>query len=179
MFHKLRFLHKWIGLIACLFLVLLSVSGFFLAVKSQFDWMRPKAQQGGEIANFNDVIPVGVALDAAFAEGLDGLETPDDIDRFEYHAEDNIYKVLSKENYHEVQVDGASGAVLNVGKRNDQLTEDLHTMAYFSDFFNVFILPIIAIFLFILGVTGVIMFFTPIVRRWKFKRKQKLAQKAA
>lgn len=173
MYRNLRVLHKWIGLFACLFLMVISATGFLLAIKGNVDWMRPEAVPGGELASMADLVGVGVALEAAYDVGLPELQEDGDIDRFEYHADDRIYKVISKKGYHEVQVDGATGEVLSVGKRNDQLTEDIHDLSFFADFAHAWLLPAVGIGLFFLGLSGVIMYFVPVVRRWKFERQKK------
>jgi len=171
MYKFLRNLHKYIGLGACVFLMVISVTGFFLAIKGNVDWMRPKSQTGGEVTSLTDVIGVGVALESAFAVGIPELKSDEDVDRFEYHADKNIYKIISKEGYHEVQIDGSDGKVLSQGKRFDQLNEDIHDLSFFADVAHAWVLPWVAVFLFFLGLSGVIMFFVPVFRRWKFKKQ--------
>ena len=173
MYRTLRVLHKWIGLFACLFLMVISATGFLLAIKGNVDWMRPANQDGGEISDLSQVVGVGAAASAAFEAGIPELQGPDDIDRMEYRTKQNIYKILSKEGYHEVQVDGATGEVLSTGRRNDQLSEDIHDLSFFADFMHAWVLPAVAIALFFLGLSGVVMYFVPVVRRWKFERQKK------
>lgn len=179
MYKALRAAHKWIGLFACFFLMLVAATGFLLAIKGNVGWMRPEAVPGGEVSSMADLVGVGVALEAAYGVGLSELREDGDIDRFEFHADDRIYKVISKKGYHEVQIDGATGEVLSVGKRNDQLTEDIHDLSFFADFAHAWVLPAVAIGLFFLGLSGVVMFFVPVVRRWKFKRDQAAKVKAS
>lgn len=171
MYHKLRSVHKWVGLFACLFLMVISASGFFLAIKGKVDWMRPKTQTGGELSSPDDIVSIASVYSSAFGAGIPDLKEPGDIDRLEYHAEDNIFKVLSKDGYHEVQVDGKTGEVLSTGIRNDQLTEDIHDLSFFAKFWHEWGLPLVGVGLFLLSVSGVIMFFVPVFRRWKHKRK--------
>lgn len=178
MFHKLRAIHKWIGLFACLFLVIISATGFFLAIKGNVGWMRPPSEKGGEIASFADVVPVDVAAQSAFGAGIAELKSYDDIERFEYHADKNVYKIHSAKGYHEVQVDGANGEVLATGTRNDQLMEDIHDLSFFASFAHAWLLPAVAVALFLLGLTGVIMYFVPVARRWKYRKTQQAKNSA-
>ncbi len=171
MYKWLRNLHKLIGLFACLFLCALSLTGFFLAMKSRFGWIRPEAQSGTEYASTAELAPIHVVLDAAFSAGFEEVKTVEDIDRLELHAEDRIWKVLSKENYREIQIDGVTGEILSRGQRNDQLLEQLHDFSFFSDTLHDWVLPLIAFALFILSLSGVIMYLVPVFRRWKFNRK--------
>lgn len=170
MYKGLRNLHKWAGLAGCLFLMVISVSGFFLTVKGKVDWMRPKTQLGSRYADPSELIPVGQVMDAAFGAGYGELKTLDDIDRMEFHAEDRIWKVLSKSGYREVQIDAVTGQILSRGQRNDQIFEDIHDFSLLADFLHEWGLPAVAFGLFFLSLSGVAMFFVPVLRRWKHKR---------
>lgn len=170
MYRWLRQAHKWVGVVACLFLMVISASGFFLAIKGNVGWMRPETQEGGAVGSLSEVVGVGPALESAVGVGLAELQGAEDVDRFEYHVGKNVYKVLSARGYHEVQVCGATGKVLSVGRRNDQLTEDIHDLSFFQELAKEWGLPLVALGLFGLSCSGVVMFFTPVVRRWKFRR---------
>lgn len=173
MFRVLRTLHRWAGLVGALFLILIALTGFILALKDVISGVKPPTAKGSEVAGLHEVVPVSVALDAAFAQGIPELKGPDDVDRFEYHAGKNVFKVLSAEGYHEVQVDGKTGEVVSVGLRNDQRFEDIHDLRAFHPSLRELVLPVVAVILFVLGVSGVVMFFVPVVRRAKFRREQK------
>lgn len=172
MYKGIRNVHKWAGLVACLFLMVISFTGFFLAIKGKLDWMRPPTQSGTAAA-VEDLASVGVVMESAFGAGYGELKSAEDIDRLEFHAEDGIWKVLSKDGYREVQVDGVTGEVLSKGQRNDQLFEDIHDLSFFAKFWHEWGLPLVGILLFGLSVSGVVMFFVPVVRRWKFERERK------
>jgi uncharacterized iron-regulated membrane protein len=172
MFRSSRVWHRWTGLAASLFLIVIAATGFFLATKSRFDWVRPATQTGGEV-DLAGMISVEQAAEAALGAGVAQLQSTEDLDRFELHLEDRVYKIHSKEGYQEVQVDAATGEVLSIGRRNDQMLEDMHDFSYVSSALSDWGLPLVAIFLFGLGLTGLVMFFTPVIRRAKFKRQQK------
>ena len=173
MFRRLRAVHKWVGVFAALFLALISATGFLLAIKGKTEMIRPSTQKGAELARFSDAVSLDTAAKAAIGVGLAELKTLDDIDRIEYHVGKNVYKILSARAYHEVQVDGATGKVLSVGKRNDQMFEDIHDLTFFSEILYDWWLPVVAVGLFTLAVSGLWMFFVPVVRRWKFERTKK------
>ncbi len=174
MYHKTRWLHRWIGVFAGLGLTVIAVTGILLATKGSLGWIRPPEQKGAKVAALAHVISLDEAANAAFAEGLANLKSRDDIDRIDYRPKSNIFKVLSKEGYHEVQVDGASGKVLTVNYRTDQLTEDIHDFSFFHDLFHHYGLPVVGIGLLVLAVSGIGMFFVPVIRRAKFKKKPKV-----
>lgn len=173
MFRRLRSLHKWVGVFAALFLALISATGFLLAIKGKSTAIRPDTQKGQKLERFADVIGLDVAAQAAIRVGLPELRSLSDIDRFEYHVGKNVFKVLSAKAYHEVQVCGATGKVLSVGKRNDQLFEDIHDLSFFSDVLYDWWLPVVAVGLFVLSVSGLYMFGVPVVRRWKYERAKR------
>jgi uncharacterized iron-regulated membrane protein len=172
MFAKWRAVHRWVGLLNAVFLLLIAVTGFLLATKSRVSWVRPAEQRGAEVASMSEVISVDEALKSAFAEGIPELKEKKQVDRVDYRPGRNVFKILSKEGYHEVQVCGATGTVLQVAKRTDQFVEDLHDLSFFSDNLRDFLLPLVGISLFALSGTGIYIFMNPVIRRWKFKRKQ-------
>lgn len=178
MYKGIRNIHKWAGLIACLFLMVISFSGFFLAIKGKVDWMRPKTQTGAPFDDPTQLTSVNVVMENSFQAGFPELKETSDIDRLEYHAEDNVWKVLSKKGYREVQIDGTTGDVLSKGQRNDQMFEDIHDMSIVAEFWHEWGLPTVGILLFFLSLSGVIMFFVPVFRRMKFNMQKGKEKKA-
>lgn len=172
MFHLLRTTHRWIGLSAAIFLLVISATGFLLATKDTFGWVKPKTHDGAEIHGLEQVVSLDQAARAAFAEGIPELQTKEDIERIDYRPDKNVFKIVTHRGYHEVQVCGQTGEVLNVATRVDQIAEDIHDMRFFSDKLHLYGLPIVAILLFGLGVTGVCIFFVPVIRRWKFRHRK-------
>ncbi|MCW5936452.1 MAG: PepSY domain-containing protein [Fimbriimonadaceae bacterium] len=172
MFRRLRTLHKWVGLVCSLFLALISATGFLLAIKAKLDWVRPPTMSGGEVQSLSEVVSVQKAVDAVVALGHPEIQSIDDLDRFEYHADKNVYKLISKDNYLEAQVCGLTADVLSTGRRNDQLLEDIHDMSFFSEGANEWLLPVVAAGLFVLSVSGIVIFAVPIFRRIKFERQR-------
>jgi uncharacterized iron-regulated membrane protein len=177
MFHKLRGLHRWIGVVASLFLIVLAFTGFLLAVKKRFAWIQPLAQKGQKVVSMHEVASIGQVAEAVFKLGIPELKEHEDFYRFELHADKSIFKVMSKEGYHEVQVDAKTARVLSVAKRNDNLIESIHDLSYVSDVLHDWGLPSVAMGLFLLGTTGIYMFSVPVVRRWRFRRKQAASPK--
>lgn len=121
----------------------------------------------------NEVQSLGKVADAVFALGIPELAKPDDFYRFELHVSKNVFKVMSKEGYHEVQVCAKTARVLSVSKRNDNLIESIHDLSFVSDFMHNWALPAVAIGLFLLGASGIYMFSVPVARRWRFRKQQK------
>jgi uncharacterized iron-regulated membrane protein len=166
----LRSIHRTVGLAGSLCMLTLSATGFVLALKAELPNVRPPTRSYKGEPDIASMVHPSDALQAATALGLDGLEGIKDVGRFEYHAKGHVYKVLSKTNYHEVQVDGATGEVVQVSRRNDQMFEDIHDLSFLHPSLRTYVLPFVAASLFVLGVTGVWMYFVPVVRRARFRR---------
>lgn len=172
MYHLLRVIHRWVGIVGSLFFLSMSVTGFLLATKGTFGWIRPPEMDGARVDSLARVVSVDHAARAAFAVGLPKLAERGHIDRIDYRPKSNVFKVVSKEGYHEVQVCGATGKVLQVASRVDQLAEDVHDLSFVHEGLHAYWLPVVACLLFYLSSSGIVMFSTPVVRRWRFRRSQ-------
>lgn len=170
-YRSIRKLHRWVGLSVSLFLLVISATGFLLATKKSLGWVRPPEVAGEPLRHLNQLISVEQAASAAFAVGLPDLRSHEDIERIDYRPNKNHFKIVSLRGYHEVQVDGITGRVLQVAQRNDQLAEDIHDLSFFSDVLHGYGLPVIACLLFLLSATGIVIFSVPVFRRTKFKRE--------
>lgn len=155
-----------------MFLVVIAATGFLLATKDVFPWIRPSEAKASNVEGLNEVISVEQAARAAFALGIPELQRREDIDRIDYRPKSNIFKVLSKRGYHEVQVDGATGRVVQRAFRLDQFTEDIHDLSIVGTAIRRYWLPLVAVLLFGLGVSGVCIFTVPLVRRARFRRQR-------
>ncbi len=173
MLHRIRKLHKWIGLINSLFLLLIAGTGFLLAIKSRVSWVRPEEKSGAERSASPTRISVDQAMEAAFGVGDENLKKPSDVDRVDYRPKRNVFKVVAKEGYTEVQVDGNSGKVLQVATRTDQFIEDLHDLSFFNDTMKDFVLPVVAVGLGALSLTGIYIYANPVLRRRKFEAEKR------
>jgi uncharacterized iron-regulated membrane protein len=166
----LRVSHRWIGLICSLALLVISTTGILLATKSWLGIVRPPESEGAVISSTAEIVSVDKVIAAAFALGIPELQETKHIDRVDYRPKRNVFKVVSKEGYHEVQVCGKTGKVLQVAKRIDQFTEKIHDLSIVNDNFRSFMLPIFGIGLFALSLTGIVIFVNPIWRKHIFKR---------
>lgn len=172
MYHRLRTWHRWIGLACSAALLIISATGFLLAMKGRLDWVRPPEMTGTAPDAVSSVVGVETAMEAAFAQGIPDLSSPADVDRVDYRPKRNVYKVVSRRGYHEVQVDGADGRVLQVARRNDQFIEDLHDLSFFGDSVHAWVLPAVGVGLLGLSLSGVAIFTVPVVRRMRYRRSR-------
>jgi uncharacterized iron-regulated membrane protein len=168
MFRQTRTLHRWTGVVLAIFFIIIAVTGLLLATKSTLGWIRPPEANAEKVESLAGVVSVDAAAQAAFAQNLPELKTAKDIDRIDYRPKLNIYKVLSKEGYHEVQVDGKTGKVIQVSQRVDQLAEDIHDLSFFSDALSKYGLPIVALGLLTLSISGIAIWAVPVLRKRKY-----------
>ena len=172
MFQKLRRWHRWVGLVCAVFFLTISVTGFMLANKDRWTWVKPGTASGTSTWGEGSLSLSEIAR-IACAEGHPELRSPADVDRIELHAGKGVAKVRSKEGFLEVQVDSVTGKVLLTGRRWDQLTENIHDLRYFGVAWRDYLLPLVAVGLFSLACSGVAMFLTPVIRRRRFERSEK------
>lgn len=151
-------------------MILVSSTGLLLAWKKKADWLQPPTQKGASLESASQAASLDKIANAVFAKQIPDLKSLDDIDRFELHTGKGVFKITSKNGYHEVQVHAETAEVLSVAKRNDQMIEDIHDLSFFNESLRETLLPVVALCLIALGVSGIIMFFTPIYRRWQFNR---------
>ncbi|MFN3729259.1 MAG: PepSY domain-containing protein [Fimbriimonadaceae bacterium] len=178
MYRATRVAHKWVGVVVAVFLAIIAVTGILLAMKASVDWIRPPESSGGDYESLSEVVSVHEAAEAAFALGDSRLASVKDIDRIDYRPRRNVYKILSREGYLEVQVDGATGEVLQTAYRTDQMTEDIHDLSFFSDLLHQYWLPVVGLALAGLSISGTVMFFVPVFRRRKNAAVIKAAKKS-
>jgi uncharacterized iron-regulated membrane protein len=178
MYRWVRTLHKITGVAGSLFLILIALTGFFLALKRIIPGIRPATLKGSVTAVEQAVHPTS-AVEAAVSMGLSGLSSASDVDRFEIHMDKGVYKVIAKTNFHEVQVDMGTGKVLGVGTRNDQLIENIHDLSFIDPSLRETLLPVVALALFTLGASGLAIYIVPILRRRKHRRSAQTGRPAA
>lgn len=173
MLRRFRVLHRWLGLGGSIFLAVISLTGFLLAIKKRSDWIQPATSKRGEVTSLAEVVSLDQVGRAAFALGLPELKGPQDVNRFELHADKGIFKITSHEGYREVQVDARTARVLSTGVRRDQFFESLHDLSFFSDAMRDWVLPAVAIALFGLGVSGIAIVAIPAAKRRAFYKSKR------
>lgn len=155
-----------------LFILTISGTGFILANKDRWAWVKPGTAQGSSSWGERSLSLAEIAR-IACAQGHAELKSPEDVERIELHAGKGVAKVRSKEGFLEVQVDAVTGKVLLTGRRWDQLTENIHDLRFFGVAWRDYALPVVAVGLFSLSCSGVAMFLTPVIRRKRHQRAQK------
>ncbi|GHE57711.1 PepSY-associated TM helix domain-containing protein [Roseivirga thermotolerans] len=155
-----RKIHKWIGLVLALFLLLSAITGILLGWKKDIALLQPPTQKGvnQSLENYQSV----EALAKASLAAVDSLGlTADNFDRIEYRPGKGIAKVIFDSGSWEVQVDATNLEILSVAKRHSDWIEHIHDGSIVSDFFKLISMNILGIGLVFLIVTGLWLWYGP------------------
>ena len=165
--------HKWVGLTVAAFLLLIAVTGFLLLLKKDFAWIQPPTQKGtkGEMAAF---LSIDEAWKRVEATGHPDFRTRDDVDRIDVRPSKRVYKFRSEHNHTEIQVDAITGAVLSTDSRTSDVLEALHDGSWFAEPVHDYWMPLVAIGVVFLSLSGIWLWLRPIFSR-RARRKKQLA----
>ena len=162
--------HYWGAFIILLPVLIISITGIFLQLKKDIDWIQPPTISG-ESAN-NPSISFEEILEASKTVEEANIRSWNDIDRLDVRIDKGIVKVRSKNRW-EVQVDTNSGEVVQVAYRRSDIIEELHDGSWFHENIKLLIFLPSGIILFILWITGFYMVLLPYLSKWKKKKINK------
>lgn len=164
-----RKVHYWASAVVAVPLLLVVSTGLLLQVKKQFTWVQPAERKGsGKVLALNP----DRMLDACRAAPDAEVRTWDDITRVDIRPSRGLVKVTAKNGW-EVQLDAATGEVLQVAYRRSDLIESLHDGSFFGDGAKLAVFLPAGLILFGLWVTGVYLFALPFWVRWRKQRPAK------
>lgn len=159
-------IHKWIGVVAALFLLVISATGFLLLLKKKYEALQPVTQT--DVAGSPEhYLPLAEVYRVAFAAGREELRSEKDIDRIDFRPKQRVFKVRSKHRNFELQVGAVSGKILSARRRWSDWIESLHDGQMIAGWFHDWWMPAVAIALFSLALTGAYIFVWPYLRRWR------------
>lgn len=132
-----RKVHRYTGALLFICFLGIALTGLSLGLKKNTgDLILPKTRKG-TTATFGEWLPVKDLEAAVYAhleqQGLRDLQ----VDRVDIRKDKGIAKFIMKEDLLEVQVDGATGAILHTGHRYSDLLEDLHDGTVVDDLFGI------------------------------------------
>jgi uncharacterized iron-regulated membrane protein len=159
--------HKWLGIVLAAILINISVTGFLLLEKKQYEWLQPATRKGLE-GTVDKYISMEKLFDAVYGCNHPDFVNFESIDRVDFRPSKNVYKVRSKTNHAEIQVCAVSGKILNTDVRRSDFLEGLHDGSYFGEWMHGKVMPAFAISNVILAVSGLYLWLGP-----KLKRKKK------
>lgn len=165
-----RIFHRWASVFIALPLLLVIGTGLVLMFKKDVAWIQPPTKRGTtqELGiTFDQVLASVKEVPEAEVEGWE------DIDRLDVRPTKGMLKVRAVNRW-EIQLDGATGEVLQVAYRRSDLIESLHDGSFFHDKVKLFIFLPSGVILFLLWITGIYLFAQPyLVRRKRGKGAKK------
>ena len=164
-----RTTHKWLGVIFSVALLNISVTGLLLLEKKNFTWIQPETKTGAS-GSADQFITNQRLFDAVLSQKHADFKTVDDIDRVDFRPGKRLFKVRSKNNYAEIQVDAITADVLSVARRNSDMIETLHDGSIFGAFTHQYLMPATAVITLYLTATGLYLWLLPAAKR-RAKRK--------
>lgn len=167
---KFRSLHKWIGVVLGVFMVIMAITGLVLGWKKNVDILQPPTREG-QSSNMNEWIGFQAVADNAIkameSVGIYGAI----IDRMDVRPKDGIIKVQFDQGYWEAQVDATTGGVLSLGRRHADWIEKVHDGSIVTDTFKLLYTNATGAGLTVLALSGMWLWLGPrLVRRWKALR---------
>ena len=160
-----RKLHRWGAVaIAAPFLVVL-LSGLVLQWKKEVAWVQPPEQRGAgtvPAVSFEAVLAAARSVPEAAIAGWP------DVDRMDVRPGKGVVKVQAVNGW-EVQVDLATGAVLQAAYRRSDLIETLHDGSFFHERAKHWVFFPTGLVVLGLYLTGLYLFYLPHGTRWRRK----------
>lgn len=163
----LRKIHRWGAILIALPFLIVLVTGLFLQLKKEFDWIQPPTRQGS-ISNETPEVGFAEILAAARAVPEAGIDGWKDVDRLDVRPDDGLVKVRSTANW-ELQIDLGSGKVLQSARRRSGVIESMHDGSWFHDLAKLWFFLPSALVVSVLWVTGIYLYFVP----WFAKRRNR------
>jgi len=158
---KLRKVHYWLSVFVMTPALVIFVTGILLQVKKHSDWIQPPLQKGsGDVPtlSFEQI------LESAQSVPELGVKGWSDIKRLDVRPGKGVTKIRGASDL-EVQIDNSTGEVLQVAERRSDWIESLHDGSYFSNPVKYGIFLTTAVLLVVMLLTGVYLFFLPLVRK--------------
>ncbi len=162
-----RKVHYWGSVIIAVPVLVMIVTGVLLMLKKNWSWVQPVEQPGSGTVPTIDLEAILAAAGSVSESEIRGWP---DVDRFDVRPGKGIAKVQSVHNRVEVQVDLATGEVLQWAIRRSDLLETLHDGSWFHDRVKLGLFLPAGVILLGLWVTGMYLFFLPIVVRRRRRR---------
>lgn len=162
-----RKLHRWFSIIVTIPFLVVLLSGLMLQVKKQFNWIQPPTHQGTPWQlelSFEQVLSIATSIPEA------NIKTWEDIDRLDVRPDDGVIKIRGT-NQWEIQIDAATGEVMQTAYRRSDIIESLHDGSWFHDKAKLWIFLPSAVLVTFLLLTGLYLFFYPYFARYYNKKR--------
>jgi len=123
-----RKIHRFSAIFLLVFFFIMALSGLLLGWKKHSgEILQAKTYQGSS-SNLSEWLPLDSLLTIARSTLHDSISTDLslELDRMDIRKEKGVVKFVYKDHYWGIQLDGATGKVLNISRRNSYFIENLH-----------------------------------------------------
>lgn len=161
--------HRWISIFITIPFFLTLVTGVLLLFRGKMSWISPKhPPASGELRiGFDEILKA--------AQSVPELEvqTWKDVGRIDVRPDRGSITVRSKKSDFEAAIDGSDGRVLGVAVRNGGLITRLHEGTYLGlgDIGRYGITLPMALGVLFLTISGVVIFFQPVMLKRRLQKK--------
>ncbi len=168
-----RSLHKKIGIILMVLVLLISISGLLLGIKDDIG-LKPQTESATQIDS-DQWISIKRIDSIAKVYAQEQLHLDSQIDRIDIRPSKGIAKILYKKHFTELQIDIQTAEVVSVSTRADHFIERLHDGSiidfYFSDTnaSKIIYTTLVSLGLVFMSISGYLLWRNPI----KIKRKKR------
>lgn len=165
-----RKVHRTMGAFLFLFFFIISVTGLLLGWKKNSNELLLPITYKGSSSNFEDWISINKLYDISNTVLIDSIGSNHSLtlDRVDIRKEKGIAKFIYKNSTIEIQLDGATGKVLNLGKRHSDTIENIHDGSILDSYFNtshnqikIFYTTIMSLALLLFTITGFWLWYGP------------------
>jgi uncharacterized iron-regulated membrane protein len=165
-----REVHRWATVVVAIPLLIVIGTGILLMLKKEFAWIQPPSQRG---FSAEPMLPFERILEIAGTVPEAQIKDWSHIERLDVRPSKGIVKVRS-ENRWEIQLDAATGEILQVAYRRSDLIESLHDGSFFHDRVKTWVFLPSAIILAIMLLTGIYIFviYLSIPFQWRTLRHE-------
>jgi uncharacterized iron-regulated membrane protein len=169
-----RKIHRITGISLFLLFFVMSLSGLLLGWKKNSGGLIHPGSATGSSRWLSEWKPLDTLATVAISalEARLSLDQPPTIDRMDVRPDKGIIKFRFKENFWGVQVDGATGEVLQIARRNHDWIEQVHDGSILnyllgtdSDVFKLFYTSLTGLALLLFVITGFWLWYGPRVMR--------------
>ena len=133
-----RKIHRKTGALLFIFFLFISISGLLLAWKGNSNGIILPKTQNGTSTNLKSWLPIDSLHQKAIVILHDSISNNlnETISRIDIRKNKGVVKFIFENHYWEIQLDGATGNLLSIGKRNSDLLENIHDGSILDIWFN-------------------------------------------
>lgn len=133
-----RKIHRTTGALLFIFFFVISISGILLGWKKDSNELLLPQSYEGTSTHLKDWLPLDSLHQTAIQVLQDSISPSlsTRIDRIDVRKEKGMVKFIFEEHFYGIQLDGATGKILNVGKRHSDLIENIHDGSVMDKYFG-------------------------------------------